>query len=293
MKPSFAIVGCGKVGTSLGWFLSKRGYPLMGVAARRHETAEAASKLVGTDRFSDKAWEITSESDIVFITTPDGAIADTCREIAEHGAFKENAVVLHCSGSLPSTILSAGKHGNFHSGSLHPLQSFATFKTDWNPFRGIIAAVEGEPAAIAAARDIASDLGAVCLEIKTEAKALYHASAVVASNYLVSLMDLSLRLMAAAGITGKDALRVLSPLINGTLSNIDKVGIPDALTGPISRGDSETVTDHLNEMEKATPELISLYKSLGQHTVKLALDKGTLSQEGAETLKALLVGGTD
>ena len=291
MKPSFSIVGCGKVGTSLGWFLSKRGYPLTGVSARSLDTAESAAKLAGTDRFSDKPREITLEADIVFITTPDGAIADTCREIADHGAFKKNAVVLHCSGSLPSTILSAGKHGNFHSGSLHPLQSFAAFKTDLNPFRGIIAAVEGEPAAIAVARDIASDLGAVVLEIKTEAKALYHASAVVASNYLVSLMDLSLRLMAAAGITGKDALRVLSPLIDGTLGNIKKVGIPDALTGPISRGDSETVTDHLNEMERTTPDLISLYKSLGQHTVQLALDKGTLSQEDAEKLRALLADG--
>lgn len=288
MKPSFAIVGCGKVGTSLGWFLSRRGYPLTGVASRHRETAEAAANRVGTAKFSDKVWEITPQADIVFITTPDGAIADTCKEILSHGGFKDGAVVLHCSGSLPSTILSSGGGGDYHIGSLHPLQSFASLKTDWNPFRGIIAAVEGDATAAAAAREIAKDLGAICLEIKTEAKSLYHASAVVASNYLVSLMDLSLRLMAAAGITGKNAISVLYPLVKGTLSNIEKVGIPEALTGPISRGDVETVADHLTEMAKATPELIPTYKSLGRHTIQLALDKETLSEEAAGELNELL-----
>jgi len=288
MKPSFVIVGCGKVGTSLGWFLSRRGYPLLGVVSRHLETAEAAARRVGTDVFSDKAWEITPRADVVFITTPDGAISGTCEEILKHGGFKKNAVVLHCSGSLPSTILSFGEKGGYHTGSLHPLQSFASLKTDWNPFRGIIAAVEGEAPAVAIAREIASDLGAVCLEIKTDAKSLYHASAVVASNYLVSLMDLSLRLMATAGITGKNAIGVLYPLVKGTLANIEKVGIPEALTGPISRGDVETVADHLKQMATQAPDLIPIYKSLGRHTVQLALDKGTLSPEATEKLKRLL-----
>lgn len=288
MKPSFAIVGCGKVGTSLGWFLSRRGYPLLGVVSRHLETAEAAARRVGTEVFSDKAWEITPRADVVFITTPDGAIAGTCQEILNHGGFKENAVVLHCSGSLPSTILSFGEKRGYHAGSLHPLQSFASLKTDWNPFRGIIAAVEGDAEAAAVAREMAKDLGAICLDIKTEAKSLYHASAVVASNYLVSLMDLSLRLMGAAGITGKNAIDVLYPLVRGTLSNIEKVGIPEALTGPISRGDVETVADHLKHMATIAPDLIPIYKSLGRHTIGLARDKGTLSQKNAEKLDSLL-----
>jgi predicted short-subunit dehydrogenase-like oxidoreductase (DUF2520 family) len=288
MKPSFAIVGSGKVGTSLGWFLSRRGYPLVGIAGRNRETAEAAARLVGTDVFTDRAWEITPRAEVVFITTPDGAISGTCEELLKNDGFKENAVVLHCSGSLPSTILSFGEKGRYHTGSLHPLQSFAAFKTDWNPFRGIIAAVEGDAEAIAVAREMANDLGATPLEIRTEAKSLYHAAAVVASNYLVSLMDLSLRLMADAGISGKNAIDVLYPLVRGTLSNIEEVGIPEALTGPIARGDVETVTDHLTKMATATPDLIPIYKSLGRHTIKLALDKKTVSQSAAKKLREIL-----
>jgi predicted short-subunit dehydrogenase-like oxidoreductase (DUF2520 family) len=288
MKPSFAIVGCGKVGTSLGWFLSKRGYPPAGVAGRHLESARTAADIIGTDIFSDKPWEITGRADIVFITTPDDAIAETCRGIIGQNGLKENSVVLHCSGSLPSTILSTGERSDIHIGSLHPLQSFASIKTDRNPFRDIIAAVEGDETAVQIARGIATDLGAICIEIKTEAKPLYHAAAVVASNYLVSLMDLSFRLIAAAGITGSDAVRVLYPLVKGTLGNIEKIGIPNALTGPISRGDVETVADHLNRMLTEVPELVSIYKSIGRHTVGLAVDKGTLSEEKALELRNLL-----
>lgn len=288
MKPSFAIVGCGKVGTSLGWFLSKRGYPLVGVASRSLESARTAAALIGTDIYSDKAWEITDRADVVFITTPDSAIADTYRIISKHGGLKGNSIALHCSGSLPSTILASAERDDIHTGSLHPLQSFASLKTDWNPFRGIIAAVEGDTVATATARDIAKDLGSVCLEIKTEAKALYHAAAVVASNYLVSLMDFSFQLMASAGITGKDAVKVLYPLVNGTLGNIEKIGIPDALTGPISRGDIDTVTDHLTEMANKNSDLIPIYKAFGRHTIKLALDKGTLSKTAAKELERIL-----
>ena len=288
MKPSFAIVGCGKVGTSLGWFLSKRGYPLAGISGRRLESVRRAAEVIGTGAFSDKPWEITAGADIVFITTPDDAIAGTCRELISRNSLKQSAVVLHCSGSLPSTILLSEERKDIHAGSLHPLQSFASLKTDRNPFRDIIAAVEGDETAVGIARGIAADLGAVSLEIKTEAKPLYHAAAVVASNYLVSLMDLSFRLISAAGITGGDAVRVLYPLVKGTLGNIEKIGIPNALTGPISRGDIATVADHLSRMETALPELVSIYKPLGRHTVGLALEKGTLSEEKAREFRELL-----
>jgi predicted short-subunit dehydrogenase-like oxidoreductase (DUF2520 family) len=111
---------------------------------------------------------------------------------------------------------------------------------------------------------------------------------VAASNYLVSLMDLSLRLMAEAGISGKSAIDVLYPLVKGTLSNIEKVGVPEALTGPISRGDVETVADHLSKMATAVPDLIPIYKSLGRHTIQLALDKKTLSAPAAKKLGDIL-----
>jgi len=136
---------------------------------------------------------------------------------------------------------------------------------------------------------MAEDLGSICLTIKTEAKTLYHASAVVASNYLVTLQDLALRLIGEAGLSGDDAFKVLNPLIKGTLSNIENVGAIKALTGPIARGDIETITRHLDEIGEKTPNLLLLYKILGQYTVDIALAGGTISDSEANELKKVLL----
>jgi predicted short-subunit dehydrogenase-like oxidoreductase (DUF2520 family) len=288
MKPSFAIVGCGKVGKALGKFLSAAGYKAAGFASRNLGSARQAADLARSEHCRVDPWEVTRPAGIVFITTPDGAIKETCASIARNDGFSDQAVVLHCSGALPSTILSTAKAGGAYTGSMHPLQSFASADYDLNPFGGIIVAVEGDNQAIQAAKAIASDLGATTVTLITEAKTLYHASAVSASNYLVTLLDLAFRLINAAGIDSQDAFRVLRPLIDGTLANIEKVGIPAALTGPIERGDVQTIAKHVQEIGSKNPELLALYKTLGLHTIAIAEAKGTLSESAAEQLKKIL-----
>jgi len=288
MKPSVAIVGCGKVGTTLAIWLSDVGYGICGVASRSLASARQASESAENPEYTQTNWEATRQADVVFITTPDGIIPDVCTDISTNRGYKEDAVVLHCSGAHPSTILSSARDNGAHIGSMHPLQSFASIKKEANPFQGIIAAVEGEDRAVDAARQIAADLGATPYTIRTQAKMLYHASAVVASNYLVALVGLAFKLIAAAGITGKDAFAVLGPLINGTLGNIEKVGVTQALTGPISRGDVETVQQHLETMSAQTPDLVPLYQALGTDTIGIAEAAGTLSDEAAEKLRRLL-----
>jgi predicted short-subunit dehydrogenase-like oxidoreductase (DUF2520 family) len=286
MKPSFAIVGCGRVGTALAKFLKEAGYKPSGLASKSLASAKKAGGIIGSNDFGDVPWEMTNKADIVFITTPDGVIEDTCDKIAENKGFRENTVVLHCSGALPSTILKSAKE-RASIGSMHPLQSFASGESDANPFSGIILSVEGEDKAVDTARKIATDLGATCYTIQTEAKTLYHASAVVASNYLVTLLDLAFRLIAAAGISGPDAIKVLKPLIEGTLSNIENVGISKALTGPIARGDVQTVEKHLDEIKSQAPILLPLYKALGFHTIDIARAMGALSAAAEQKLKSL------
>ncbi len=288
MKPSFAIVGCGKVGTVLGKFLAAAGYRPAGLASKSLSSAEKAAQIIGTDYFNQIPWEITKKANVVFITTPDNAIADTCNSIAENDGFGKDAVVLHCSGVFPSTILLSAKRCGVSVGSMHPLQSFASAEIEQNPFQDIIISVEGDAAAVNAAGKIATDLGATCLTIQTEAKTLYHASAAVASNYLVTLLDLALRLIEASGISGPDAIKVLKPLIEGTLANVERVGVIKALTGPIVRGDVETVEKHIQEIGSKKPELLSLYKTLGFHTIDIASAGGTLSEEVTQKLKNIL-----
>lgn len=288
MKPSFAIIGCGKVGTALATFLPQAGYRSAGMASKSLVSAKHAADIAGTGMFSEINWDISRNADIVFITTPDSVIAETCRQIAINGGFTDRSIVLHCSGSLSSRILAPARDSGAAVGSMHPLQSFASKQFPQNPFSRIIISVEGDPRAVSVARSISDDLGAVFTEIKTEAKTLYHASAVVASNYLVTLMDLAFKLISEAGVSEKDAFNIFKPLVEGTLSNIEKVGIPSALTGPIERGDSETIINHITEIQAKRPELLSLYKQLGIHTIGLARVKGTLSASAARQLEDTL-----
>ena len=225
MKPTIAIAGCGRLGTTLAKHLSGKGYDLLGISCRSEASLKTASELLNVKNASISAWEITKDADIVFITTPDGKIEETCKTIASNNGFKEKAIVLHCSGSLPSTILLTAGDRGATIGSVHPLQSFASPKLSGNPFDGIIMAVEGEKEAIETGRVLAKDLGAVFIKILTESKTLYHASAVVASNYLVTLMGFAFDLIGKAGISENDAMKVLKPLITGTLANIENVGV--------------------------------------------------------------------
>lgn len=288
MKSSFAVVGCGKLGSALSEQLVNAGYRPEGFSSRTLTSAEKAARLAGIDRFGTIPWEITASADIVFITTPDDAIGETCKEIAENNGFKEQAIVLHCSGSLPSTILAVPDSLPVSTGSMHPLQSFATVTKGVNPFSGINVAVEGKTIAVEKAKEIATDLHANSFTIKTDAKTLYHASAVVASNYLVTLQGMAFKLIEAAGISPDDAYSVLGPLIEGTVSNIKKTGIADALTGPIVRGDVETVRTHIQSINAKTPEFTHLYKTLGLYTLTVAEERGSLSKAVSKQLREIL-----
>ncbi|MBU0993539.1 MAG: DUF2520 domain-containing protein [Proteobacteria bacterium] len=288
MKPTIAIAGCGKVGTTFGNHLSGKGYAIKGISCRTLPSAQAAARLLNTANFSVTPWEITGDADVVFIATPDGKIQENCEEIAKHHGFKKGAIVFHCSGSQPSTILASAEKEGAITGSLHPLQSFASVKLTDNPFKGIIMAAEGAPLAMGIARNIAAELESVFIEIRTDAKTLYHASAVVASNYLVALIGFSFDLINEAGISEKDAMSVLRPLIKGTLDNIEKVGVVNALTGPIVRGDVSTVTRHLDQIRERQPGLVDMYKILGRYAVGLTKKRNELDPQKINELVDLL-----
>ncbi|MFO7930481.1 MAG: Rossmann-like and DUF2520 domain-containing protein [Thermodesulfobacteriota bacterium] len=287
----YVVVGCGRLGTALARYLAEAGYRPAGFASRSISSAKRAAAAAGSDvPVSVLPWEVTEKADIIMITTPDGVIRETAGKIAEYEGVAKGAVVLHCSGAHASTEIEGLKKCGASIGSLHPLQSFAAQDVEKSPFAGIMAAVEGEPEAVKTAWKMAGDLGASPFEIKTDRKMLYHASAVVASNYMVTLMNLALQLIIASGVPASKAFSVLKPLVNGTLSNIERSGIPRALTGPIARGDAETVREHISEISQKAPTRLDLYRQLGKHTIEVAEARGDLPEQAAEELKKLLAG---
>ena len=232
LKPSFSIIGCGRVGTALSVFLTRAGYRPGAFFSKSESSAQQALAAAGDGRIADSATQAARLGRIVFISTPDLVIESVCKAIAQEHGFSDSSLVFHLSGALSSDILSqAKKQGNVGIGSIHPLQSFAPFlEGQDSPFSGINISIEGDDDAVEQGKQIVNDLGANYFCIPTQAKTLYHAAAVVASNYLVTLEDVAISLLKQADLTDQQAFEILEPLIWGTLNNIKAQGTTNALT---------------------------------------------------------------
>lgn len=248
--------------------------------------------------------------ELVFLTVPDDAI----EAVAGSLRGRSGQAVVHCSGGLSLEPLATIATMGVRVGSFHPLQAFAqpvrpepVEGHDGQALRqaqherresvqqevgdrlaGITYGLEGPEPLISTLEDLARDLGGRPIRLPPGSKALYHASAVLASNYLVTLAQQASDLWAHYGVPRDEALTALLPLIEGTVANLNSIGLPDALTGPIARGDVGTVRRHLEVLAASAPDAVPLYRKLGSRTVPIGRAKGTLAAEAAEMLKTLL-----
>ena len=284
----FSIIGCGRLGVSLAVFLAREGFVPKAFVSRRVASAENAVSMVGAGRVCTGVSEAVREAPLVFITTPDGVIESVCDQVASAGEFSTDHVVYHLSGALSSSILSSARKDGAHTGSIHPLQSFAPYEEGaLSPFKGINISIEGSELAVDLGKEIVNALGANFFIIPTEAKTLYHASAVVASNYLVTLEHFALSLLAQAGLDPERGYDILEPLILGTLKNIKAGGTIKALTGPVARGDETIIQRHLADIDGKMPEFTEIYKLLGRHTVDIARQRGEMDKATIQRIAAL------
>lgn len=285
----FCVIGCGRLGTALSVFLSQNRYQPEAFASKSLASANKTADLAGAGQVVDAPVTAVKSADIVFITTPDGAIESVCKAIAAQGGFSDRHLVYHLSGALCSDILSAARDQGSAIGSIHPLQAFAPFeKGQESPFKDINISIEGDTAAVKEGQKIVSALGARSFILPTHAKTLYHASAVVASNYLVTLERFAIALLKQADLTEADAYQILKPLIMGTLNNIETNGCINALTGPVARGDDDIVRRHLSDIDQKLPQFSDLYRLLGRHTLDIAKKQaGQLSGLSEDALKKL------
>ena len=288
MPKSVSIIGSGTVGTAVGHLLKSKGYDIKGVAARQLDHAESAVSFIGAGSAGTDTVEAASGADWVLITTPDKSIREACETIAAGGGFKKGALVVHFSGALSSEELKSAARLGARVISLHPIQSLASVEQAVKNLPGSYFSMEGDPAAADEGREIVEALGGKLVVIPTDKKSLYHAGAAIASNYLVSVVDLAVSVFENLGMERDDALRAIFPLIQGTVNNIEKVGVPDALTGPIARGDVGTVQGHIEALLYTMPDRLELYKQLGAYTVKVGREKGSLREEDAERLLQIL-----
>ncbi len=278
------FIGAGTVGTALAVRLSSKGYPVVAVSSRSQTSAEKLAQSISGCRTANDNQAAADAAELIFITTPDDAIAPVVSEIQWHSGQS----VVHCSGAASTDILEPAKRLGAQVGAFHPLQTFASVKQSIDNIPGSTFAIEAEEPLLTTLKEMATALEGDWIELKASDKVLYHAAAFIACNYMVTLIKLATDLWQTFNIPTPQATKALMPLLRGTLNNIDTVGIPQCLTGPIARGDTGTIKKHLEALQKSAPALLSTYRELGLQTIPVALAKGKINQQQAEELKAIL-----
>jgi len=278
------FIGAGTVGTALSVLLNSKGYQVVAISSRSQTSARNLAQAVSSCRVFNSNQGVADTAELVFITTPDDAIAPVASQIQWHIGQS----VVHCSGAASTEILEPAKKSGAQVGAFHPLQTFASVKQAIENIPGSTFAIEAEQPLLNTLKGMATTLDAHWIELKASDKVAYHAAAVIACNYLVTLVKLATDLWQSFGVPPNQATQALLPLLRGTLHNIETVGIPQCLTGPIARGDTGTIKKHLDALQKIAPIILSTYRELGLQTIPIAQAKGRINQHQAQELEAIL-----
>lgn len=273
------------MGQALGRLLSERGFPVAAVACRDAAHCQQAAAFIGPNVIATSYAELPSLAARVLIAVPDDAIAEVAGAMAR-GGMKEG-MALHTSGVHGPEVLQPLADQGVSCATLHPLQTVASREQGLKALKGIFFAIGGDGPAAEWAEEIAGALGGQFQRISPTARPLYHAAAVMASNYLVTLIDAAAKLMEQAGVPRQHVLPAIAPLVEASVRNALAMGPAKALTGPIQRGDAVTIGLHLRALESASPSLLEFYRAAGRRTVDLAQRAG-LDDFKARELENLL-----
>lgn len=244
-QKSIAVVGMGRLGTSLAQRLSEAGYSISKIASRK---SRRPKKL---------------RADVVWFCVPDAEIENVARSFSQ--IVWNGKYAFHSSGVLSSDSLASLRDAGAYVASVHPLMTF--IKGSVPELKNVPFAIEGDTSAVNVARKIVRGLGGKAVAIRKKDKVAYHAFATMICPLLVALLTAAERTAGLAGIPQKDVRRRMMPILRQTLRNYEKVGPARAFSGPIVRGDVKTIELHLKVMATA-PDIKDVYIALAQAALR-------------------------
>lgn len=262
---AIAIVGPGRLGSSLAAAVAAAGPPLVAVAGRHSESSLALARALGRPALSCTPAEAVGRASVVFLAVPDGHVETVCAGLP----WRAGHLAAHCSGALGLDALAVARSRGADTGCLHPVQSFPSPTPDPTRFHGIHCGVECTGNRAAILEDIVRSVRATPFSLAGVDRALYHAAAVFVGNDVVALMTAAARAWSLAGLPAALARDALAPLLIAAATNATRMAPAEALTGPIARGDATTVTRHLAALESAPP-LRALYVALASELLREA-----------------------
>ena len=288
-----SIIGAGRLGRSLGRSLRERGWKIHSVITRSQATARRAVRAIGGGHARAAISSEVFLVPIVLVSVPDSAIPEVVQQLAAVGhPDARKRFILHTSGALCSDVLAPLRQLGAFVGSVHPLQSFSGVSAP--SLEGRVFAVEGDAAAVRAARSLTRTLGGEIVHLASADKPLYHAAASMAAGQVLAEVEAAIQLFAALGIKRREALRALLPLTRQVLENQERLGSHAAWTGPLARGDFRVVAEHEKALLSCGSEYLAAYRAMNRlaarvlskdsESVLAALDQ--ISREPAHPLKA-------
>lgn len=289
-RSGFVFIGAGAVGTALAILLRDEGMQIRAVASRREASARRAAAILGGAEVVSSAVEAARLGTDIFITTPESAIGPLAQQLAEAEAVGPGCRVIHMSGALGLEPLEPVRRLGAFVGGFHPLQAFATWERGRELIPGSAIGVESlDEETRTYLFGLAARIGAHAVTIPHGSRALYHAGAVSASNYVVAALSTAMDLLEEAGIPRRHGQSMLLPLVRGAIETIPAEGsVEKALTGPVVRGDIEVVEAHLAAIEDSRPEILPFYRVLGRRALELARMRRTLTKDQDRKLDTLL-----
>lgn len=305
-KKNILIIGAGRLGTTLASVLSINPVPDLKVryiASRTEKSLTKAKKIIGRYGkeifFTKDMVEGVKDCSIIFICTPDDEIEKVCNNIAKNAKMSlRGKYFIHFSGSKRLEVLKNAKKLGAYVASIHPMKSFASIEDSIKTIGGTVYGITSEKTQLSRESmkvknliiNIVESLDGTAVEVKDDDKPLYHAAACVASNYLVSLVNYAVEINEKIGIKSEDSLKGLIGLIESTIDNIKKLGTKKSLTGPIARGDTGTIKEHLDNIKKNfEKDDYLLYKALGLSTSKIAYKNKWITRNTFEKFKKIFM----
>ncbi|WP_058534301.1 Rossmann-like and DUF2520 domain-containing protein [Legionella saoudiensis] len=278
------LIGAGRLGKNIAYALNAAQIiTSLRICNRNLTSAVQACEDIGVGLAVAELKQLP-EADVTWLCCNDDVIAQLVAELAREANLKPGSFVVHSSGVLNSSLLAPLKHLGCSVASFHPLKAFKLGYVDASAFHQVDCVLEGDAAVCDWLKTSFTQLGAYVSNMLPQNKAMYHAAACIASNYLVTLMAYSEELLVNAGLPVEQTRRMLTNLAQGNINNIQHVAsINEALTGPLARGDINTITLHLEALKD--PQLRQLYQAAGQATLPLTV----LSAEQKKQIAALLV----
>ena len=279
-----AVLGAGRLGSSLAIALDKAGYTVAAITSRQPTHREWLNSHITTGIVVENVQTAVNVANIVFITGPDAYIEKICSGVK----WRSHQAVIHCAGAMSWAPLDTARVAGAQTGGFHPLQTFPTIDS-YERLQDVSFAIESaSPELLGWLRILAEDLGGSAFQIESSQRAAYHASAVMACGLLSGLTGLSAEMWEPLGIERTEALRRLIPLLRATVDALDEKGLPHAITGPFVRGDIETITMHLEATANKSIGIRNAYAALALASLHIAKEQGGLSDSEFEGIKSLL-----